>query len=92
MQVPLGYPNTKTLPDSTNPSEKMDFYVKIRNFLSLWPCDLDLGMKMKNWAPWGYAGAIVLTKYKNPCQIRQNPKEKMQIEIGYPLKTQFAIF
>ena len=24
---------------------------------------LDLGMKMKNRAPWGYAGAIGLTKY-----------------------------
>ena len=50
-------------------------------------CDLDLGTKMKNRAPWGHAGAIVLTKYRNPCQIRQTPSEKMQIEIGYPLKT-----
>ena len=56
----------KPQPDSTNPSEKIIFNVKIRNYLSLWPCDLDLGMKMKNRAPWGYAGAIGLTKYRNP--------------------------
>ena len=42
---------------------------------------------MKNRAPWGYAGAIGLTKYRNCCQNRQTPMEKMQIEIGYPLKT-----
>ena len=43
------------------------------HFLSSWACDLDLGTKMKNRAPWGYAGAIGLTKYRNPCQIRQTP-------------------
>ena len=31
----------KPLSDSTNPSGKMDFYVKIRNFLSLWPWPWD---------------------------------------------------
>ena len=56
----------KPLPNSTNPSEKIIFYVKIHNFLSSWPCDLDLGTKLKSWAPWGYAGAIRLTKYRNP--------------------------
>ena len=43
---------------------------------------------MKNRAPWGYAGAIGLTKYRNPSDST-TPSEKMQIEIGYPLKTHF---
>ena len=47
------------------------------HFLSLWPCDFDLGTKMKNRVPWGYACAIGRTKYRNHCQIRQTPSEKM---------------
>ena len=49
----------KLLPDSTNTpgedanSNRLPPKNTIRNFLSSWPCDLDLGTKIKNRALWG---------------------------------------